>query len=96
MTGAALAHLAALNHPSAIRVYAWLTTTLDPLEFRPISLHRIAHHLHMNRGNVCRALALLRRMGFLARAGRAWPRGPYLYRLVPNPTVPVATTKQAA
>lgn len=95
-SGAALAQLAVLNHPNAIRVYAWLTTALDPVEFRPLTLHRLARNLRMDRGNACRALATLRRLGFIARAGRAYPRGPYLYRLIPNPTVGETTTTKAA
>lgn len=82
------AHRALAARPrsgNAIRLYFWLGFELDPVEYRPLKISSLAAALRMDRGDVCRALAILRRYDLLARNGRAWKSGPYSYRLIPNP-----------
>lgn len=73
------------RHTTAIRLYWWLWFELDPVEYRPIKIHHVATSLRMDQGNVCKAFATLRRIGLIHRNGRAWPSGPYTYRIIPNP-----------
>ena len=83
-----LAHRALAAVPrqaNAIRVFWWLSFELDALEYRPLKISALALALRMDRGDVCRALAILRRHDLIHRNGRAWESGPFTYRLIANP-----------
>lgn len=101
MIHATPAHRALARHrrnANAIRLYWWLGFELDPVEYRPVKIAEMAKGLGMDRGDVSRALAILVSFDLIHRNGRAWARGPYTYRLVPNPrpTVGIIPTTDAA
>lgn len=70
---------------NVIRVYWWLCGELDAVEYRPVKVARVARRLAMRRSRVFEALATLRREGYVERGGRAFPQGPYQYRLRTDP-----------
>ena len=85
--------------PTCIRVYAYLTWELDTTDYQLVKLHTLAAALGVRREHVSRALATLVRRQYLAKNGRAWPGGPFTYRLRPNPPLdegPQTATPRAA
>lgn len=87
------------RHSNAIRLYWWFSFELDVLEYKPIKITEMARGLHMDKGQVSRAIRILVDYGLIQRNGRAWARGPFTYRLVmnpPEPTIRENTTTRAA
>lgn len=71
--------------PRAIRVYVILAEELDLVQYRPVKLLPVSTLLRIKRSKVSEALKALVALGYLDRNGRAWPGGPFTYRLVHVP-----------
>lgn len=66
----------------ALRVYVYLSESLDFVRYRAVKLLPVATALGIKRNKVTEALRLLVDSGYLDKNGRAWPGGPYTYRLI--------------
>ena len=71
--------------PRAIRVYVYLADALDFGQSRPVKLLSVAVALHLKRKNVSATLRSLVEWGYLEKNARAYPGGPYTYRLIYSP-----------
>lgn len=66
----------------SLKVYHFATQRLDFEGYRPIKLAACAAAIRCHRQDVGADLRKLQKLGYLTRGFRAWPGGPFTFRLV--------------
>lgn len=74
--------------PRAVALLCYLRTQMSLIDFKPVKVLAVAHASGLPRQGIGPDLRKLVALGYLERGGRAYPGGPYTYRMVWPAPVP--------